>query len=525
MPVTSLLVFLAETSFRVEMYINGVKRGVIIEKKQLDKEQVNGNDVEREQANHDFISTMKGREHNLDEHGNEKRISVKDEDEKNSVVKHPRFTVDLPKPMEATKSRVRTHELRPWLLTDTKEEEQHQTSEGTFTGSVNEIKVAGDRKFPMDEKRIRKLLRRNKKLMRALIEAYKLRSTTSLPTTADTQSTEDTITNGSTPAVEEDVHEQLRVDQRDVPVSVELIPMGNNESSTDFSQPQEVESDEHQDVDDTGHFSGNVENESTSEDSTKDIGPMNSAAENTSSTTVTLNLLDNLDEYQKTTTTTTAAVPDFDDQRASMSADSDYGPPGNLTGQVDLLETMNSSNSDGTIEQTIGTTTNGKDVLASTQVLTTEISSPPSSNGYEEVSSTTSTTTQLPYWPKKGYVPNTRKHASEITSKLYMTQEIFQALSDDPIRRSSILKLDCLENRRCCKITRTECPDGSTPKYVTRYYRPRGSDTCAPYNYPRCSQGDEMDEQPIQYEQNCQDLCFRGPEKHISPLFQLAIET
>ncbi|RCN26830.1 hypothetical protein ANCCAN_27442 [Ancylostoma caninum] len=56
---------------------------------------------------------------------------------------------------------------------------------------------------------------------------------------------------------------------------------------------------------------------------------------------------------------------------------------------------------------------------------------------------TTPTTTTPPYWPRKGYVPNTRKHASEITSKLYMTQEIVQALSDDPIRRSPILRLDC----------------------------------------------------------------------------------
>ncbi|KHJ87612.1 hypothetical protein OESDEN_12611, partial [Oesophagostomum dentatum] len=78
-----------------------------------------------------------------------------------------------------------------------------------------------------------------------------------------------------------------------------------------------------------------------------------------------------------------------------------------------------------------------------------------------------------------------------------------------------------LESRRCCKITRTECSDGSVPKYVKRYYRPRGSDICIPYHYPRCSQSEEMEEQPIQFEQNCQDICFKGPEKRISPLLTL----
>ncbi|KAJ1354691.1 hypothetical protein KIN20_011692 [Parelaphostrongylus tenuis] len=52
----------------------------------------------------------------------------------------------------------------------------------------------------------------------------------------------------------------------------------------------------------------------------------------------------------------------------------------------------------------------------------------------------------------------------------------------------------------------------------------RGAETCLPYYYPRCSHIEEMDEQPIQYEQNCQDICFRGPEKRVSPLFQLALE-
>ncbi|VDM64046.1 unnamed protein product, partial [Angiostrongylus costaricensis] len=121
----------------------------------------------------------------------------------------------------------------------------------------------------------------------------------------------------------------------------------------------------------------------------------------------------------------------------------------------------------------------------------------------------------------QGYVPNTRKHASEITSKLYMTQEIIQ---DKPKPVPLLRHVECLESRRCCKITRTQCSDGTTPKYVKRYYRPRAAETCLPYYYPRCSSIEEMDEQPIQYEQNCQDICFKGSEKRISPLFQIAFE-
>ncbi|CAD6187328.1 unnamed protein product [Caenorhabditis auriculariae] len=137
--------------------------------------------------------------------------------------------------------------------------------------------------------------------------------------------------------------------------------------------------------------------------------------------------------------------------------------------------------------------------------------------------STTATTTSLPYWPKTGYIPNTRKHASDITSKLYMTQEIVQVMADEPLQRSTYHS-DCKMNPRCCKVQRTECADGMVPKYVKRYYRPRGSMSCLAYHYPRCSQTEEMEELPILFEQNCQDICFGGSEKRINPLFMLEYE-
>ncbi|CAI4224917.1 unnamed protein product [Auanema sp. JU1783] len=139
-------------------------------------------------------------------------------------------------------------------------------------------------------------------------------------------------------------------------------------------------------------------------------------------------------------------------------------------------------------------------------------------NQSESTSSPTESTS-VQYWKhQKGYVPNTRKHASDITNKLYMTKEIVQALSDDVIRRVPVLRIECLENSRCCRVERTECPDGTRPTMVRRFYRPPGASICVPYHYPKCSQTEEMEERPIEFEQNCQDLCFAGPEKRISPL-------
>ncbi|KAF1749449.1 hypothetical protein GCK72_025917 [Caenorhabditis remanei] len=133
------------------------------------------------------------------------------------------------------------------------------------------------------------------------------------------------------------------------------------------------------------------------------------------------------------------------------------------------------------------------------------------------------TTSPLLYWPKTGgYVPNTRKHASEITAQLYMTNEIVQTLNDDPIPLD--VNPECEHNKRCCKIIKNTCSHGIDPKFVKRWYRPKGSSVCVPYHYPRCSSMEEMEELPILFEQNCQDLCFSQQEKRITPLFTLESE-
>ncbi|RCN33557.1 hypothetical protein ANCCAN_20606, partial [Ancylostoma caninum] len=405
--------------------------------------------------------------------------------------------VEIPKHLKPAKEikGIETREKKPFYEDD----EDPVARETSINDVIRELESAADFRTHLDDDHIRRVLRRNKKLMRALVEAYKLRTTTSTTITATTPLPEEYGTNSYPTAT----------------TNIQDLPTPTP-STMKFVRPD---------------FSTNqVEKATTAEPS--------SATELSAATTESVTF------FEQTQTATTP------DEREESTTPSDTSPlykrDGDVGVSTELALESTTSNEDTTgaalaSDSSYYTTTDAPEENISTDVMFTmddeEISTiMPSSVfiGNEEqktpsitpmttttTEATTSTTTTPPYWPRKGYVPNTRKHASEITSKLYMTQEIVQALSDDPIRRSPILRLDCMESRRCCKITRTECADGSVPKYVKRYYRPRGSDTCVPYHYPRCSQNEEMDEQPIQYEQNCQDLCFKGPEKRISPLFTL----
>ncbi|CAB3400782.1 unnamed protein product [Caenorhabditis bovis] len=166
----------------------------------------------------------------------------------------------------------------------------------------------------------------------------------------------------------------------------------------------------------------------------------------------------------------------------------------------------------------------GYTTTTSSTTSTTTTTEPPVYEEIEEFSTIEepTTTTTMPYYPKTGYIPNSRKHASEITSQLYMTNEIVQSLADDPVPMNE--NPGCPHNKRCCRIKRETCEDGSQPKMVKRWYRPKGSSQCIAYHYPKCSTFVEMDEQPILFEQNCQDVCFGKQEKRIAPLFHIELE-
>ncbi|GMT04538.1 hypothetical protein PENTCL1PPCAC_26712, partial [Pristionchus entomophagus] len=157
------------------------------------------------------------------------------------------------------------------------------------------------------------------------------------------------------------------------------------------------------------------------------------------------------------------------------------------------------------------------------QMLTTTITAPTEKSITTTTNKAEQSTTRGMWQRDSHFVPNTRQHASEITKQLYITGQIVQAdrlkVEDHMVKND-----ECLESPRCCAISREVCPDGTEPIYVKRYYRPRGGKECVPYKYPRCDKGTEMDEQPIQFSQNCEDLCFPTKEKSIAPLFILSSE-
>ncbi|CAJ0610449.1 unnamed protein product [Cylicocyclus nassatus] len=357
----------------------------------------------------------------------------------------------------------------------------NNNDDSSLSEVVRELESTGNFKLPLDEKHIRSVLKKNKKLMKALVETYKLKTTTAIPLLSTTNS-EDTLDASNT--------------TKDI----------TDEDGTASALPDLLEF-------------------TTTGEELLEVGELNTTT-NTSnfspkSTTESINLTTSKDpSFRRTTFTEAFVATTSNSTTLEPRPSSEDFLPVNLT-ENPLHNTLTLEAEItldyGDISRSEGSAREVEDEANESSTFTTSTSTTTS-----DTSTTTTTTVTPPYWPKKGYVPNTRKHASEITSKLYLTHEIVQALSAEPVRRSPTLRLDCLENRRCCKITRSECSDGSVPKYIKRYYRPRGSDVCVPYHYPRCSQGEEMEEQPIQYEQNCQDLCFKGPDKHISPLLTLA---
>ncbi|EYC03197.1 hypothetical protein Y032_0095g2816 [Ancylostoma ceylanicum] len=407
------------------------------------------------------------------------------------------FSIEIPKHLKPAKEikGLETKEKRPFYDDD----EDPVARESSINDVIRELESAADFRTHLDDDHIRKVLRRNRKLMRALVEAYKLRTTTSTTIAATTPLPDEFVTVAHSTAA----------------TIIHNLPIATLSTAKsvrpDFSTTQEQRTTVTEAPPATELSAATTESASSSESTGTATTPVERDESSTPASTSPLYQRDGdvgvsteiAAESTISNEATTAAA------QVSESSDSTTTDAPEEKTSIDMMFTLD--------DEDISTIMPSSVFIGSEEQKTS--STTPTTTTTTEAA--TSTTTTPPYWPRKGYVPNTRKHASEITSKLYMTQEIVQALSDDPIRRSPILRLDCMESKRCCKITRTECADGSVPKYVKRYYRPRGSDTCVPYHYPRCSQNEEMDEQPIQYEQNCQDLCFKGPEKRISPLFTL----
>ncbi|VDO99601.1 unnamed protein product [Heligmosomoides polygyrus] len=359
------------------------------------------------------------------------------------------LTIDLPKRLKPARERMAGDRKMTWKLKDG--EGDSGTTESTFGDVLRELETAAEYRIPLDDMRIRKVLRRNKKLMRALIEAYRLRTTTSAPTTPTTITTEEKSEYLTTTQVEGDV----KVESTTIgglPSTSEGISATTNELTDAVehsnSQPEYPQS--------TTSSSAAVE-EFPSNTATMTQTSESAASETSSAFIVSL-------EQQESVENTTGSTSE--QLTTGVSVDVDRGGERHMNASTDdegsyvtstvTPEEHQANTADVTIEEAdipkISSNASDEEVkqfdTSDTSPSSTEVSTSVTlpTAVVETTNATTpasTTTTQLPYWPKKGYVPNTRKHASEITSKLYMTQEIIQALSDDPIRRPSILNLDC----------------------------------------------------------------------------------
>ncbi|KIH52373.1 hypothetical protein ANCDUO_17526, partial [Ancylostoma duodenale] len=311
-------------------------------------------------------------------------------------------TIEIPKHLKPAKEikGIETKEKKPFYDDD----EDPVARESSINDVIRELESAADFRTHLDDDHIRKVLRRNKKLMRALVEAYKLRTTTSTTITATTPLPEEYGTNSYT---------TISTNIQDLPIPTL--------STMKFVRPD---------------FSTNQVETAT-------------MAETSSATELSVVTTESVTSSESTQTSTTPEERDESTTPGDTSIlyhrDGDVG----VSTELAIESTTSSEDTTGAIyvsESSDFTTTDAPEERTSTDMMFTlddeEISTiMPSSvfigNEEQKTSSTTptpttttetatSTTTTLPYWPKKGYVPNSRKHASEITSKLYMTQEIVQ---------------------------------------------------------------------------------------------------
>ncbi|VDO43875.1 unnamed protein product [Haemonchus placei] len=433
------------------------------------KEKQNESAQQRRNYYGQLTRTMEAIERQLNEEGdsphtseNEVRpLKARVEEEKSKANSYvSTLTIDLPKHLKPAKERVPMSNRQLWISTEDHAEES--PAEATAGEEAQESDSTSDNKIPLDDMRIRKVLQRNKKLMRALIEAYRLRFTT-------TTSPSSTTTSTTTMALTNEISAELT--PSDVDADIKVGKTVTSESSTPSQSTKRLSTDEPtgsstteaeeiaDDGETTGYLQTTTKSRST-EELTETSDPVESATPELQSTSLTGHTV----EPDATTESITA-------QETSTSATESAT---DVEWHTETTETF--------VENATNPETTGQDLEG---------------------------------------VENTRERLNQTSLQFtsYATEEELTTNTSEslPIESS-------LENRRCCKVTRTECADGSQPKPIKRYYRPRGSDVCIPYHYPRCSPTEEMDEQPIQYEQNCQDLCFTGPEKRIAPLLQLAID-
>ncbi|GMR34421.1 hypothetical protein PMAYCL1PPCAC_04616, partial [Pristionchus mayeri] len=167
------------------------------------------------------------------------------------------------------------------------------------------------------------------------------------------------------------------------------------------------------------------------------------------------------------TTSTTTSVPST---TSSEERREEEGNAEDTTRYPDLIPSTLQPDpfNEGAFED-ITAATKAPNMMEVMQMLTTSITSPETKTITKTTMNAAEKSTTRGMWLRDShFVPNTRQHASDITKQLYITALIVQ--SDRLKAEDHMVKNDeCLENPRCCMISREVCPDGTEPIYVKRY--------------------------------------------------------
>ncbi|KHJ87613.1 hypothetical protein OESDEN_12612 [Oesophagostomum dentatum] len=326
--------------------------------------------------------------------------------------------IDLPKHLKPAKERKRVDKQR-WKFSENEED----LSQSPISDVLRELESAADFRIPMDDKHIRSVLRRNRKLMRALVEAYKLRTTTiaSTSTTINTAPKEES-TNSLMSSLQES--ENIEGKSAKVLITTEL-------RATNFAEPKQKEKMTLEAlppaIESTPSTNGSA---SSSESSSSATEATSEAASTSESSTVEAEVAN---ENSTTLESTTSSENFQQDMDMNRSTDNTLESTSNSTDNT--LESTSSSDLSSSVEESMNAT-EAITITEETPVTAIEISGTGTPDitkteqnmleSTDTVSASTTTTDSATVTEDKGYVPNTRKHASEITSKLYMTQEIVQ---------------------------------------------------------------------------------------------------
>ncbi|KAK6061499.1 hypothetical protein COOONC_00837 [Cooperia oncophora] len=368
------------------------------------------------------------------------------------------LAIDLPKHLKPARERVPMHAKDLWKPTEDTVVDPQTATDSTDEDATQERESAVDYKIPLNDMRIRRVLHRNKKLMKALIEAYKLQFTTSTvystfttPTTTTTTSriTEAPVNRKLPEFTAMDVDGDIKVHEtaisKEAPPSAEGSAVSSTEGfNTDIGSTT-VETEETSSEDMTTEYLRTTARTSMHQEIARTSDALESTTSERPSATVTEELADPIQNSTTPQISGLSTEPVMDGKQ-TLEAETSTGTTTNTETPQDFSETTEVSQDISEISSTAEGSSQPMQDFTSSPTMDEFTSTSETTSLKRNVNSTvstTTTTTQLPYWPKKGYVPNTRKHASEITSKLYMTREIIQALSEDPIRRSPILRLDC----------------------------------------------------------------------------------